>query len=117
MLFAVVVLLYTTELHELAKLPVLLHHYQQHQQELVSFIQLHYNETTPNDPDADTDQQLPFKTHPGSVFNNFTDVIGHAPTPPACFPVLLVHNPRPLNNSILTFARVIFHPPDAAPQV
>lgn len=60
MLLAVMVLLYTTELHELAKLPRLVNHFNQHRQEWVSFILLHYDGTESDDPDADTDRQLPF---------------------------------------------------------
>ena len=56
-----------TELHQLLKLPVLLHHFAEHKQEdknisLFSFIIMHYFKGNPVDKDYDKDMQLPFKT-------------------------------------------------------
>jgi hypothetical protein len=58
-------LLTTTECHQLFKLPVLVAHYQEHRQHdpaisFYSFLKLHY---TPHQKDADhkRDEQLPFK--------------------------------------------------------
>jgi hypothetical protein len=56
-----------TELHQLFKLPVLVQHFKEHQQEdkdisLVKFIIMHYFSGSPRDKDYDRDMQLPFKT-------------------------------------------------------
>ncbi len=56
-----------TELHQLLKLPVLLHHFQEHKKEdrtisLLHFIIMHYFKGSPRDKDYDRDMQLPFKT-------------------------------------------------------
>ena len=56
-----------TELHQLLKLPVLLHHFFEHKNDsqnitLSQFIFLHYFNNHPIDGDHEQDMQLPFKT-------------------------------------------------------
>lgn len=65
---ALVFLFVQTPLHELCKLPVLIAHFQEHQQKdaslnLTQFLEMHY--AGPDKPDADhnKDMQLPFKDH------------------------------------------------------
>jgi len=56
-----------TPLMELFKLPILIEHYCEHQQEspdisVAEFLFLHYFNGNPRDADYDRDMQLPFKT-------------------------------------------------------
>lgn len=56
----------TTELHQLAKLPILFQHFAEHQQRdnsvsLMQFLAMHYWGDDMNDDDNDRDMQLPFK--------------------------------------------------------
>ena len=58
-----------TQLFELARLPVLFIHYQQHkiwdhEITFLEFIRLHYAESINENPDKDLDMKLPFKSHP-----------------------------------------------------
>ncbi|KQR95635.1 hypothetical protein ASG01_00825 [Chryseobacterium sp. Leaf180] len=60
-------LLSTTELYQLAKMPLLVQHYIEHKQlspemPLMAFINAHYAHPA-NDKDAGTDQKLPFVMH------------------------------------------------------
>ena len=55
-----------TELRELCKLPLLVQHFKEHQQEnpamsLMAFLKLHYLEVQQNDADFQQDMELPFK--------------------------------------------------------
>lgn len=56
-----------TPMMELFKLPILVEHYHEHQQEspaisVLEFLFLHYFNGNPRDADYDRDMQLPFKT-------------------------------------------------------
>ncbi|NSL90793.1 hypothetical protein [Chitinophaga solisilvae] len=62
-----VYLLGTTDANQLLRLPLLIEHYQKHQQEdphitLTSFLKLHYIDEQPFDDDYQQDMQLPFKS-------------------------------------------------------
>ncbi|MBS1637171.1 MAG: hypothetical protein JST26_14730 [Bacteroidetes bacterium] len=57
-----------TELHQLAKLPVLVQHFFEHKAEnkdlsLVSFLKMHYFNGDPKDKDYERDMKLPFKSN------------------------------------------------------
>lgn len=80
-----VFLLSSTELKQLAKLPVLIDHFNEHKAEDQSitfweFLSIHYAGKTVYDSDYETDMKLPFKSHDGCagtyvlglVSNNFT---------------------------------------------
>ncbi|MDQ8006194.1 MAG: hypothetical protein REI64_15440 [Pedobacter sp.] len=61
-------LLSCTELHELAKVPVLVQHYFEHKNldskiTFFGYLEEHYNDIPHTDNDEDRDNQLPFKTH------------------------------------------------------
>jgi hypothetical protein len=58
----------TTQLIDVFKIPALLAHFQQHQQEsptinFLQFIALHYLNGSPHDSDYDQDMKLPFKSY------------------------------------------------------
>ncbi len=66
-IWALLFLSSSTELHELAKLPVLLGHYSQHHAQdhtmtFFDFLKLHYLAYHPNDNDDKNDNNLPFKS-------------------------------------------------------
>ena len=65
-LFVAVHLLAYTELHQLLKIPILIEHYQTHQQQdpslgFLSFLEMHYIGPFIVDDDYQQDQQLPFR--------------------------------------------------------
>ncbi|MBS1739296.1 MAG: hypothetical protein JST88_02025 [Bacteroidetes bacterium] len=64
--FISVYLFSTTQMAELLKLPVLIQHFIEHQQEdhsisLLEFLEMHYGQPQPHDNDYARDMQLPFK--------------------------------------------------------
>lgn len=66
----------STELHQLARLPLLVKHYLHHRSEgtslsFTAFLQLHYTDKHPSDNDEGDDEQLPFKS-PESI--SHTDI-------------------------------------------
>ncbi len=68
----IVYLFTTTELHQLLKLPVLAHHYQEHKQidsdiTFWQFMSMHYSQPDDHDADHDKDMKLPFKTDDGCM--------------------------------------------------
>ena len=76
-----------TELHQFAKLPLLVKHFIQHQEKdrklsLWAFLDMHYAHGDVKDADYDEDRKLPFKSHDGCVNsfiiafvpNNFDDL-------------------------------------------
>ncbi len=72
----------TTELYQLAKLPLLMEHYQDHKKEnkditLLHFLAIHYTQGNVKDADYDKDMQLPFKTHDGCVNSSITPFVPH----------------------------------------
>lgn len=76
------ILLTQTELHQLLKLPVLLHHYLEHrshdkQLSIGGFLQMHYFNGNPKDADHARDMQLPFKAHDCHLAAEFSPVIPH----------------------------------------
>lgn len=61
-------LLSLTELNQLIKLPLLVEHFAEHQQNdkeltLIKFLNMHYSNDDDNDGDNEKDAQLPFKSH------------------------------------------------------
>jgi len=57
-----------TELYQLLKIPVLIAHYLEHQNQttdmsIAEFFSVHYSKAIADDEDAERDMQLPFKTH------------------------------------------------------
>lgn len=66
-LFLSIFLLSTTQLAELLKLPFLVQHFIEHQQEnkdlsFIDFLEIHYAHGSPKDDDHDKDMKLPFKS-------------------------------------------------------
>ena len=66
-LSALLLLLGTTELHQLCRLPLLVTHYLDHRWagkplSFFRFLQLHYTGSHPDDRDDNEDRRLPFKT-------------------------------------------------------
>jgi hypothetical protein len=71
-LFLSIYLISTTELHQLAKLPLLLEHFGEHKEQnnqltFLEFLTIHYSGETNKDADYEKDMQLPFKSHDGCV--------------------------------------------------
>lgn len=117
-ILAAIFLFSSTELHQLVKLPGLVHHLQEHRKtdpsmSLLGFLQLHYTADHPMDNDDADDNELPFKD---------LNTIGHLDSPVAVarleqrncpeFPVVstpIVH-PEGIPQH-RTFA--VFHPPKA----
>ena len=67
-LFLLIYLAASTELHQILHLPVFFEHYGEHRQsnptiDLVDFIVIHYFSGAYSDPDFGRDQQLPFKAN------------------------------------------------------
>ncbi len=65
--FLAIYLLSTTQLGELLKLPILVHHFVEHKTEnknlsFLAFLEIHYAHGSPHDADYDKDMKLPFKT-------------------------------------------------------
>jgi hypothetical protein len=72
----------TTELGELLKLPILVHHYFEHEEEhdhisILGFLKEHYAELhkTENKHHADHHRQLPFKTYDHSFLTGNTSIV------------------------------------------
>lgn len=66
--FSVSFLINSTELHELARIPILFEHFADHRSEnnqlsLIGFLLLHYSASHPDDSDDNMDNELPFKPH------------------------------------------------------
>jgi hypothetical protein len=67
-LLAILVLSGTTEIQQLLRFPLLVHHYLQHRNKegslsFIEFIKIHYTDTGhPNDNDDNEDKRLPFKS-------------------------------------------------------
>lgn len=67
---SLVLVLYTTPLYQLCKIPVLISHYQEHHERdsaigFLDFLSMHYWGTDIDDDDDDRDRQLPFKEFTG----------------------------------------------------
>lgn len=117
-ILAAVFLFSSTELHQLVKLPGLVHHLREHQESdpsmsLLGFLQLHYTADHPMDNDDADDNELPFKD---------LNTIGHLDSPVAtarlehrnCPEFQVVSTPIMHPEGIpqyRTFA--VFHPPKA----
>ena len=79
-LLLAVFLLSTTELKQLAKLPILIDHFQEHKATdqsitFLEFLSIHYTGMAVYDSDYETDMKLPFKSHSdfaGSIILGFT---------------------------------------------
>src|SRR6202035_713813 len=72
----------TTELGELLKLPLLVHHYFEHEEEhdhisILSFLKEHYAELhkTESKQHADHHKQLPFKSHDHGFISGNTSIV------------------------------------------
>jgi len=92
-----VFLLSSTELKQLAKLPVLIDHFNEHKAEDQSitfwdFLSIHYAGKTIYDSDYETDMKLPFKSHDGCACSL---IIGFIP------------------NNFIFINKIIFHEVDA----
>jgi hypothetical protein len=78
-LFGALILVGSTEIHQLLKFPLLIQHYLQHRKKdtslsFIEFIKIHYTDKAhPNDNDDSEDGRLPFKS---------IDGISHIDTPP-----------------------------------
>lgn len=87
---AFIFLLNSTELHELARLPILIGHYIHHHQEDPSlspagYIQIHYQHNHPADNDDGEDSQLPFKSGIDGLKTDITNSIFPEQTTGHCF--------------------------------
>lgn len=65
-MFIILYFLTSTEAYQLLKIPVILQHFREHQQEdrsisFFKFLDIHYMHGSPMDDDYDRDMQLPFK--------------------------------------------------------
>ncbi len=114
-------LLSSTDMQELAKLPVLFQHYFEHKSvdrkmTFFAYLEHHYNETGHgNDGDGDRDKQLPFKTH------EFCNVSFISPALPPSgglsiqkFAQVIVKQQMPIDNepsSYSAYAGKIWQPP------
>lgn len=97
-----------TPLAELAKLPVLFEHFQEHRQEspdisVLDFFRIHYFNGNNRDADFSRDMQLPFKTLEASSF------VLALVQPPLDWAISDVPNPSPLRKQILP-ASLLFPP-------
>lgn len=73
-----------TELHQLARLPHLVHHFMDHQEQdpgigLLGFIVQHYFSGNPHDEDFSEDERLPFRSHDNHVTFCAAQDLFHAP--------------------------------------
>ncbi len=73
-----------TELHQLARLPHLVHHYLDHKAEkpgttVISFLVVHYFSGNVHDEDFAQDEQLPFRSHQEHITFNVAQDLYHAP--------------------------------------
>lgn len=72
-----------TELHQLARLPHLVHHYLDHQAEepgtTVGFRLMHYFSGNVHDEDFGQDERLPFRSHDEHINFNVAQDLFHAP--------------------------------------
>jgi hypothetical protein len=64
---ALLIIASTTEIHQLAKVPLLISHYQNHRQtdpslSFFGFLKIHYGDKHPEDNDDQEDNELPFKS-------------------------------------------------------
>ena len=67
-LFLILYINSTTELHQLLKLPVLMEHFFEHQSQnnnltFFEFLSMHYSQEDDRDGDKEKDSKLPFKSH------------------------------------------------------
>jgi hypothetical protein len=72
----------TTELYQLLKLPFLVEHFMEHQEQnkditLLDFLYLHYANGDVKDADYEEDMKLPFKSHSNSVTTSIVDVVAN----------------------------------------
>ena len=66
--FVSAILFSQTEFHQLAKLPILVHHFLEHKADnkdlsLFAFLKMHYFNGDPKDKDYEEDMRLPFKSN------------------------------------------------------
>ena len=100
-LLSALILVGSTEIHELSKFPTLIQHYLQHRKKdsslsFIEFIKIHYaGNAHPNDNDDSEDDRLPFKS---------IDGISHIDTPPV---EKRIEN---FENFYLRRTRTAFHP-------
>ena len=110
----------TTELQELARLPVLFQHFFEHKGidkniTFIAYLEHHYGDIPHTDNDEDRDNQLPFKTHSFCV----TNVLSPALPPSFGLTLKKVYNLIPeqkiiLNNDCVihsAYAGKIWQPP------
>lgn len=81
--FLSVYIISATELHQLVKLPFLVHHYFEHKEKdsisLQEFLHLHYSTHHQNENDYN-DKRLPFKSHENSVNINLSPLFFSIPS-------------------------------------
>ncbi len=111
-------LLSISEFNQLLKLPILVHHYIEHQSEdqsltFSSFMAMHYAHGNVVDDDYAKDMKLPFKTNHVNVIANFVamevqfgEIIVNQPISLFTFPKLICNVP-------LGYTSLIFQPPKA----
>jgi hypothetical protein len=73
----------TIELYQLLKLPVLIEHFMEHQEQnkditLIEFLYLHYANGDVRDADYEKDMKLPFKSHSNNCSANIIAVVANA---------------------------------------
>ena len=104
----VVFMLSNTELHQFIKLPVLIHHYIEHQSQnanesLLVFLTEHYNENSSHSSENNKDHHnLPFKTHDCTAAHSFAVYTSH--------PDLSIAEPVTVSSKIPVPANVAFIP-------
>jgi hypothetical protein len=79
-----------TELHQLARLPHLVHHYLDHRAEepettVVGFLMLHYFSGDAHDADFSQDERLPFRSHDQHISFSVAQDLFHAPITSVAF--------------------------------
>ena len=119
-LLSLQLLLGNTFISELAKIPALIHHYQEHLKEsnntlnFITFLEMHYNDVEHQQKDASRHGSLPLKTHAPAHAETFTFNIEN--TPSVSTPILqdienkeLIIEDNPFYDSKIRFS--VFQPP------
>ena len=118
-LFSLQLLSGNTFLSEMAKIPALVHHYQEHRQEntatnFITFIEMHYNNVEHQQKDASRHGSLPLKTHAPAHAETFAFPLESTPSVSAhvlpdfkCKTLIIKENP--FYDSKIRFS--VFQPP------
>jgi hypothetical protein len=115
------VLFANTELHQLARLPHLVHHYLDHKAEqpgttVFSFLVLHYFSGNVHDEDFAQDEQLPFRSHDEHISFSVAQDLFHAPVDVITFhyPALPLSPVHPAASLSLGERSDVWQPPKQA---